>query len=170
MKRLNPAIAVIVGMLTLLSACKPTEKNYKAAYDAAKVKRQESLVDRGVTGLLQSDDSYSIRVVGGDSVWVGHDYVSLRNADDTRPSGVDGRYGVAVAAFRMPTNARAMTADLRSAGHGAWTAVDGRGKWYVLADLYPDLQQAASGARSFAADRPSYIYVGLPAPVVMHIR
>lgn len=170
MKKTVPALAAFVALIVTLPACKPTEKNYKAAYDAAKGKREQSLADRGVTGPLQSDDSYSIRVVDGDSVWVGHDYVSLRNPDDSKPSGVAGRYGVAVAAFKMPTNARAMTSDLKAAGHGAWTAVDGRGKVYVLADLYPDLQQAAAAARRFSADAPSFIYVGVPAPTVMLVR
>ena len=75
--------------------CKPTEKNYKAAYDAALSRRQEVAQEqmRPATGLL-SDDGPQMRIVGGDTVYVLRE--RLRLTDGTR---VPGKWCVGVGVF-----------------------------------------------------------------------
>lgn len=165
---------IIFIYLTLLSGmlffgCKPTEKNYKAAYDAAKARREATVSEHGIGGFLQNDETLSIRVVEGDSVWVSHERVGLRDAEGN-PVKTEPVYGVGVAVFRMPTNAVALKDDLLKRGYEASLATDGRDKWFVVSGLYSELGEAAKEARRFRDLNPSFIFVGLPSPVILYIR
>ncbi|MCM1377558.1 MAG: hypothetical protein NC097_04020 [Clostridium sp.] len=170
-RNLRNHAAVILTLIVASMAfagCKPTEKNYKAAYEAARDKRAAMLHSYDLSSPLQDDETISIKLIDGDSVWVSHERLELRPAEgDSVP---DMHYGVAFSTFKMPTNACAQAADLRAAGHRSYPATDGRGKWYVVADLYPNLPQAAAAAAKFRCENPTYIYVGLPAPVVVNLR
>ena len=86
--------------------CKPTEKNYKAAYDAALARRQEAAKEqmRPAPGVL--------RVVEGASVYVLRE--RLRLLDGTR---LPGKWSVCVGVFKMDTNAKAAVEDMRAEGY-----------------------------------------------------
>lgn len=170
MKAMRLSCLLAATAALLFAGCKPTEKNYKAAYDAAMIHKENSLADRGVTVPLQGDASIALRKVGSDSIWVSHSRFSIDNPDSDGQIAAPGRYGVAVASFRMPTNARAMSSDLRKKGYKSVAATDGREKWVVVADFYSSLEEAAAGIREFQKRNPQYIYVGQPAPVVVLLR
>ena len=70
--KIKHMICISAAMVALMFVgCKPTENNYKAAYDAAVSKRQEVAKEqmRPASGLM-SDDGPQLRVVDGDSVYV----------------------------------------------------------------------------------------------------
>lgn len=160
-------IAVIAVVALTLSACKPTESNYRAAYDAALAKRDSALRDTQVTGNLQLDDALSRRPVAGDSIWVCHE---VARAENDSLATKRGRYAVAVATFKMPTNARAMASDLQERKYPAYSAKDGKGKWYVVAADYPTIEEGAAAVRLFQRSNPTFFYVGLPEPVLLRLR
>lgn len=147
--------------------CKPTEQGYRAAYDAAKAKREQVAAEqmRPATGLL-SDDGPQLRVIGSDSVFV--DKVRLRNLDGTR---LTGKWAVAVGVFKMDTNAKSTVEAIRSQGFDhAVTAKASGGKYYALSDTVGTLDEARASALAFKQKFPDYPFVGLPgAPVlIMH--
>ncbi|MCM1152939.1 MAG: SPOR domain-containing protein [Muribaculum sp.] len=173
MKRIKTVLLIAAASLYIIGVggCKPTEKNYKAAYEAADAKRRADLEQRGLGNMtLQNDLNISKRPVGekGDSIWICHDLLTLE-ADEI--SGLsEGRYGVAVAMFRMPANANAMSEDLRSRGMKAAVGKSGNGKWFVLSNIFTTLNDAAAGIQAFERENPDFLYVGLPAPAIVNIR
>lgn len=150
----------------ILSGCKPTERNYRAAYDAALAKRQAEAEQRMLpaTGLM-SDDGPQLRVVGGDSVYVVKE--RLRPLDgDTLP---DANWALGVGVYKMGTNAKAQAEALKKEGFPAARAARAAGdRWYAIADTAATLERAVDAARRFRDAHPGYPYVGLPgAPVLI---
>ena len=145
--------------------CKPTEKNYKAAYDAALAKRQEAAAEqmRPATGLL-SDDGPQLRVVDGDTVYVLKERIRMLDG-----AQVPGHWAVAVGVYKMDTNAKASAADLRAKGFPkALVARAGGAKYYTVVSTVETLDSARVAARVFGMSFPQYPYVGLPgAPVLI---
>lgn len=158
--------AVAALMLVVAAGCKPTEKNYKAAYDAAVQKRQQAADEqmRPATGLL-SDDGPQRRVVDGDTVYVLRERILALDG-----SALSGKWGVAVGVFKIDTNAKAAASDLRGQGcPGAIPAKARGGKFYTLAATVATLDSAKSAAADFSKRFKEYPYVGLPgAPVLIN--
>lgn len=159
------SIVISAAMAALmLVSCKPTEKNYKAAYDAALKKRAEVAEQqmRPATGLL-SDDGPQLRIVDGDSIYVLRE--RLRMLDGSKPGA---HWAVAVGVFKIDTNAKASSADLNAAGwKTAAPAKAQAGKFYTIADTLASLDGARSRAREFKLAFPEYPYVGLPGSPVL---
>lgn len=164
MKRIGILISAAFVALMFVG-CKPTEKNYKAAYDAAQLKREQAAAEqmRPASGLL-SDDGPTMKVIDGDTIFVTHE--RLRLPDGERPEGV---WGVAVALYKMSTNANATVSDLKAAGiPEAIYLKSPQGKHYALAALVATLDSARSVAAEFKSKFPDYPYIGLPgAPVII---
>lgn len=80
MKKSLILLSVAIAM-TGMVGCKPTEKNYQAAYDVAKKKRQASDAldaELGIpSGGLINTDGPMLHVVHGDSVYVKVDRVRM---------------------------------------------------------------------------------------------
>lgn len=171
-KRVWGAVSLVMLLYIIGgSGCKPTEKNYKEAYEAAAAKRQADMEARGLGGMMLQDDlNISKRPMGenGDSVWICHDLLSLEVEEGiTLP---EGRYGVVTSVFKMPANARAMSSDLREAGEVAAVGKSSSGKWYVITGIYPSLNEAAEGLREFDRHHKDFHYVGLPGAAIANLR
>lgn len=155
--------AAIVALMFV--GCKPTEKNYKSAYDAALAKREQAAAEqmRPATGLL-SDDGPTMKVVDGDTLFVTRE--RLRLPDGKRP---EGEWGVAVALFKMSTNASATVDNLKEAGLPTAVYVKGtEGRHYALADITATLDSARVVVKDFRHAFPDYPFIGLPgAPVII---
>lgn len=144
--------------------CKPTENNYKAAYDAALARRQEAAAEqmRPVTGLL-SDDGPQLRVVDGDSVYILKE--RLRTPDGARP---DGKWAVAVGVYKMDTNAKAAAEAIRKEGFRQAGVVNAPGgRHYTVAALTQTLDSARIVSKVFRMALPDYPFIGLPASPVL---
>lgn len=144
--------------------CKPTEKNYREAYDAALARRREAAAEqmRPATGLL-SDDGPQLRMIDGDSVFLLRE--RLYELDGTP---VKGRWSVAVGLFRMDTNAKASAETLRQKGFPKARAVKSKGgKYYTVSAETTSLDSARIAAKVFETAMPEYPYVGLPGSPVM---
>lgn len=150
----------------MLVGCKPTENNYKAAYDAAVAKRQEAVKEqmRPATGLL-SDDGPQLRVVDGDSIYVLRETVRTLNGER-----VPAKWLVAVGVYKMDTNAKASVEALHTGGFpDAFVAKATGGKHYAVASMASTLDSARTASKVFREAYPEYPFVGLPgAPVLLN--
>lgn len=157
-------VFAVAGM-SLLSACKPTEKNYRAAYDAAVAKRQAAEAEAMLpaSGLISADGP-QMRVVEGDTLFV----ESLRLRSDSA-AWHQPAMAIAVSLYKMPTNARSAAAMLRDKGFRDAVAARATGdRWYVLAGGTESLKEAREFVKNFKKDMKEFPYIGLPgAPVII---
>ena len=157
---------ILLGMVGLMWAgCKPTEKNYRAAYDAAQAKREAAIKEQMLpaTGML-SDDGPQLRIIGGDSVYVLQERVRL--ADSRR---LPKKWAVAVGVYKMDTNAKSNAEALQGEGYkNAFVAKAPTAKYYTVTDCYMTLDSARVAGKEFRMKHKGYPYVGLPgAPVLL---
>ena len=166
-------IGVSLLLLTATMACKPTEKNYRAAYEAAQRKETDALEGMGVTVPLQSDEHLGRRTIGGHEVWVSHELlrgVAVEGSGYT-DAGLKNKYGVAVALYRMRTNAMAQAERTNAGGDPTVVATDGRERWYVVKDVSEAIRTAADAADSIARTQSAGTKLpGLQGPAVVSMR
>lgn len=153
---LGVALAAVV-----LTGCKPTEKNYKAAYDAAVSKREKANESLAADGLISEDGPREHRI-NGDTYYMLNENLSVAAGEDALKP-----VNVAVAVFKMPTNARSGAASLKDKGYGARAAQAPGDKWYVIAGSFDSLDDAASFIKGFKTKNPDFQYIGLGNPVII---
>ncbi|MDE7345649.1 MAG: hypothetical protein K2N48_02780 [Muribaculaceae bacterium] len=165
--RITLTVCLLAGMLT---SCKPTEKGYRQAYDAAKSKREQNDPDEYLlTGghKLLSDEASNWRVIAGDSLQMEHKYI--RPADGGKwPQS--GPYRLAVAMFKMTTNANSMLSDLRKGGSlQPVIATDGKDSYYIIAGSATYADSLGNVLTTFRKENPGFQYIGLtpPRPVII---
>lgn len=147
----------------VLAGCKPTEKNYREAYDAAVARREKSLADSGgeEAGLI-TDGGPRATVVDGDTIHTLSRHLSA--ADD---GGALSPVNVAVGEFRMSTNARSGAAGLASLGYASRVAKGEDDCWYAIASGFDTEEEARAFVKAFRRGNAGYVYVGLPGPVII---
>lgn len=159
-------IFLLIASVFMLSGCKPTEKGYKAAYDAALNKREAMKSDLGVdapAGELQQVDGAQLRVVDGVKVYLLSQ--RIRPADESKK--LPGEYNVAVGEYKMITNTKAQSEALIEEGYEAFPAKDTEGMYYTIAGSFPTLSEAVKFYEDYR-NKKDRVYVGLPnAPVII---
>ncbi len=160
-------MTVLLGMLW---SCKPTEKGYRQAYEAAKSKRDQVDPDEDLlTGghKLLSQEATNWRVLDGDSLQVQHMF--LRPTDGVKwPQR--GPYRLAVAMFKMTTNANSMIEDLQKRGSlQPVVATDGKNTYYIIAGSASYVDSLGNVLKTFKKENPGFQYIGLSPerPVIM---
>lgn len=151
------AIAIFVA-----TGCKPTEKNYQSAYDkalAASQRKMEKETESVNGQRMESLNGPRIEVVNGDTLYVSTDRTT---PFETTIDKEKGRTGVAVALYKMPTNARRHAETLRETYPGALVAHDGKDNYYVVVAVVKTWPEAAEAIREFKTSHPDYRYIGLP--------
>lgn len=165
------AIIFLSLIVILMVGCKPTENNYRIAYETAQSKRDKAIADAG-GHQLQLDSRFMKKAVGGDSIWVSHEMlegVSLEG-DSVAEQNMHRKNGVAVGLFRMKTNAKAMAERMRKEYPDACLATDGRERWFTVLGLYPEVEAGIEALRKFEKSHSGFRYVGLPeSPVLIRI-
>ena len=160
-------LLVISVFILLLSACKPTEKGYKSAYDAALHKREAAMADIDVKlpeGALQQVDGPQLKEVEGRQVYLLND--RLKPADIV--SELPGNYNVAIGKYKMITNCKAQAENLLKDGYQAFPATDSEGLYYTIAGSYPTLKEAVKFYEEYSKGK-NRSYVGLPnSPVIIY--
>lgn len=141
--------------------CKPTERNYQLAYDkaseAARAKTESE--STGLDGVkLESLNGPRREILDGDTIMVAKEIVKPM---DSELPDAKGKVGVAVAQYRMATNARRNVQDLKKEYPNAFVGTDGKEAHYVIIDYLPSLKDAAAAAATFATKHPDYHYMGL---------
>lgn len=153
-------------LAAVITACKPTEKNYQAAYDAAGGRKAESNIAMGGE-IMESLDGPHIEIVDNDTILVGAGTVKAVG-ENVRES--PDKIGIAVASYKMLTNASSHAADLVKAYPDAFVAFDGTERYYVVIGRVPNVKNAPEIIKEFKSRFPEYSYIGLPgAPVTVLI-
>ncbi|MDE6718161.1 MAG: SPOR domain-containing protein [Muribaculaceae bacterium] len=158
-------ILPILAAGLLIAGCKPTENNYRSAYEAAKNKREAANAEQMIpaTGLL-SDDGTMLKVVDGDTVFVSRD----RLRRDSVSEKILDTYNVAVGVYKMNTNAYAQAKALKEKGYNSVAVQTTGDRWYTIAGSFPTIEEAKGFILKFGKDNKGYPYIGLPgAPVII---
>lgn len=150
-----------------LAACKPTEQNYKAAYDAAQAKVVDNLRDTDAEHRRVQDDEFAFaREFQGDTVLQSRQSVKCADIDATKTP-----FAVGVALFKMPANAHSRAADLKKSGVDAYVGEDAEARFAVLVHPSATFAEVAVAAKTFRKLHPDFPYVGLRGePVVFIVR
>lgn len=172
-------IIIAVGVLAL-TACKPTEKNYRSAYDIAVNKRQAEQQALDAEGLV-SEDAPKPRYIDGDTLYFANEIIRMDEdfapykdakskvaAEGTPVENPLKALNVAVGMFKMNTNARSGASDLRDKGFSAFPVRAQGGKWYIIAGSFDTLDSARVFIKDFTRRNPSFPYIGLNGrPVII---
>lgn len=162
-RRFIAPIPLILLLLTGLGSCKPTEKNYRSAYDVA---RQKTLREEEERRLLQADlqiagddrlqevDGVRLEPIADTQAWILH----LRFPKDTEQK----EYSLTPARFRMPTNANAMAEQFPGA-----RVVKAADQYYVIVAETNSDSIAVAALKSFKIAHPDLSPIGLPDIVII---
>lgn len=158
------AVMILVG----LSGCKPTENNYKAAYDAALSKRENVDTERqAMAGDHQvlSLDGPQKRTIDGQEVYV--ETRRVRPEGDWAPSARP-RYMIGIGVYRMGANARALAERLRSEGYESFLGRDSDDRLWVVIPGGSHIREAVTICREFESRHKDMPWTGLPGcPVII---
>lgn len=152
-------LLIVFAMLAVcLVSCKPTEKNYKAAYDAAKAKREKAMDDDLIPegGLLQDDGARPFQLADGRRV--GYLREPVKEADD---SAEKMKYYVVVGAFKMRANAAGMMEQLKKEGDSPCLLKQSDEKWYVAAAGFINIDETSAYVAEYLKKHKDAEYIGL---------
>lgn len=159
-----------MAMMLLATGCKPTESNYKSAYDVAQKKRQAAATDPDMVipaGGIKAIGGPEKKKIGNDSVYVRAEHLKLAGDTDARV----GKWNVAVSKYRMPTNCASQVRDLESKGYKAFSMENPEGGFYVIAGSFDELGEAVDFLAKYRKGKPASVFVGLPGePVLLEKR
>lgn len=165
MKKIYLIFSLLFSLIFI--GCKPTEKNYKSAYDAALGKRQAAMADMNpdiAVGSFQSTDGPQLKVIDGVEIYLLN--TRIKPCDDN--SKLLGNYNVAVGTYKMSTNCRAQAQALREEGYSAFPAQEPDGMYFTIAASFSSLSEAVKFYKEYKKDK-NRVYVGLPdAPVIIY--
>jgi len=126
---MNKVLFIIAIAFLAIVGCKPTEENYRAAYEKAK-ERQSETGDSLTTAQLRKSQEPRLMAVGPDTLPVMTFYVA-READFGNKDLIR-KYCVVVGRFKQVFNARSMAERLVSGGFkNAFVVHDAQGYYYV---------------------------------------
>lgn len=157
--RIYSAALLLIAALCILPACKPTEKNYRSAYDTARQKtlRQEAEIlelqkDLRVAGnaQLQEVDGVRLEPLGTDTLWTMHRIFAA--ADSVAP------YSLAAGRMKMRANALAMAEDL---GKNARAARSGE-EFFIIVAESDELHDIISLRQQYLKANPGFRPLNLP--------
>lgn len=164
----NNCFLIIAFILFLqLVSCKPTEKGYQAAYDAALGKRQAAIADMDVNlpeGAILQVDGPQLKEINGVNLYLLNERIRMTDEEKRLP----GNYNVAVAVYKMPTNARSQANDFVSEGYEAFVASDKDNNFYTIVYSGDNLDEAVKFYDNFK-NSAKRTYIGLPdSPILIY--
>ncbi|MCM1110541.1 MAG: SPOR domain-containing protein [Clostridium sp.] len=152
MKRI--LIPIAAAALILGAGCKPSEKHYRAAYEAARQKQEETGgIDSTIYSAMRPQGRGSIVIAGADTLTV--QTVAIGYPKD---SGADAstvlRYNIVVGQFKQIFNARQMRQRLIGAGYEGALVVNTREPlYYVVAVSCATPEEAAAALKRISGDK-----------------
>lgn len=160
--------AIFAVIFLSLAGCHASEKGYKAAYDAAVNKRQNSNLivenEQEVIGDIKKIDGPNREQIGDLTAFCMTDYLQ-----PTESNGIElSKYNVAIASYSMPTNALSQSRMLKENGISTVVAKGKDEKFYVIVGGSENLKEAAEFSDNFIKKNPNQVYVGMPGePVII---
>lgn len=138
-------------MLLVFASCKPTEKNYRQAYELAsqRVATNENDIDAELSRRISAESKLPVMAVGTDSVPYRHEPLTAAPGEGEPKLQ---RYNMAVALYAMPTNARSHTERLKAQGYPAYMAKNAKGEFIVMAGGGTDADSLADVLKRWRKD------------------
>lgn len=156
--RLVLPLSVLFCMAVTVS-CKPTEQNYKSAYETAVRKNRESSGDADMhipEGKLLTDEKAEAQKSAGLPYNLATKFISPLE------SGISlYKYNVAVASFKMPTNCISLAERLVKDGYDAFAVKDAEERYYTVAASFASKDEAVAFAQKFEKNHASESFIGL---------
>lgn len=161
MKSILPYI-VIASALAMLTGCKTTEANYRAAYEATVHKRQQaSGVDSTLHSIISNETPKSYLTVGSDSLPLKVEYIGYtENSGATRENTC--RYNIVVGQFKQLFNAQAMRKRLIDSGYDARLLHTREPIYFVVASSCNTPEEAQAQYQRILYDKKITLPKGMP--------
>ena len=153
---LIPACAAL-----LLAACKPTEANYRQAYQAAMAAKNTEEAD-SIYGGMRRNINQSEMVVGTDTASYISQWVKVTDGGGGIKEYIK-RYCVVAGQFKQAFNAKSMRERLAGNGYpGAFVVQNSEPYYYVIAASYNDAAPAIEMIEKLKADKDLKLRAPLP--------
>lgn len=156
MRRLTEYVVLALALSALMVACKPTERNYRLAYDKAQDKARQGLTDMEYDMMLANSlppyartRTDSVRTFSEAVIW---QYTPL--AVDSGRKQTLAPYNLAVGKYSMLTNAKAHADRLAGDGWRSVVVRNGEPVYYVVVKMSADLDTVARAAHVYSARYP----------------
>ncbi len=161
------ALAVIILSLASVTGCKPSEKNYRAAYETTMAAREADATDydNTVYTRIRRQMKTGTAVVGGDTLAVNTQFVAVTPDGGCINESIK-RYCVVVGQFKQVFTAKNMRERLVDAGYpGAFVVQTREPYYFVVAGAMPSLSEAAALLKRAEAD--SSLVMRPPLPFIL---
>lgn len=156
-------LAVCFGIAAMLAACKPTEKNYKEAYDLALQKEREGL-DEETFAKIKAESEPKWRVIGTDSA-----QFEIRPFSPVSGEGAEiplKPYNVAIGKYKMMTTAVSHRSRLLEKKYPAAILTTPDKEYYVIIAECEKIEDALDVIKSYTKENPEQKYIGLSRPLI----
>lgn len=151
----------------MLTSCKPTEKGYKAAYDAALGKRESVNTDIDVNlpeGAIQDFDGAQLKEINGVKVYV----LNQRIRPVEEGMRLPGSYNVAVGTYKMITNCNSQCKALETEGYNSFAVKGADDMYFTIAGSFESIDEAIKFYQEYKSVKDR-VYVGLPhSPIIIY--
>lgn len=155
-------IFLIIGLMVALTACKPSEANYKRAYDTAIAAGRDADEDSTIYAGMRRQMSQREAVLDGDTVMIKTQWVSA-TADGGGTNDSIRQYCVVAAEFKQVFNARSMRDRLAGMGYnGAFVVQNSEPRYYVVALSTSQADEAAACLRKLRNEKALALKAPLP--------
>lgn len=161
MKKIFLLVAVIAAMA--LGACKTTEANYKAAYEAAKIQQRESAdIDSTIYGKIRRQGTTMKLAVGADTLPIRTEAIGYTDGGGVSRETVK-RYNIVVGQFKQVFNARQMRERLMAGGYPDAFIIHTREPlYYVVTQTVATPKEALAAYERVKGDRTIVLRDPLP--------
>ncbi len=162
------AAALVILALASLWGCKPSEKNYRIAYETAMAAREDTDSTETVYTRIRRQMKTGTAVVGGDTIAVNTQFVAVTPDGGGIKESLK-RFCVAVGQFKQVFTAKNMRERLVDNGYpGAFVVQTREPYYFVIAGASPSLAEAAALLDRVSADttftlRPPLPFILQPA-------
>lgn len=150
-------VFVLAIAASLLAGCKPTEKNYKLAYDKAMEKKHAGVTEEVYDMMLQESlprymhtPGDSVRTFSEAIIWQ-YTPVEVDSGRKTDPAP----YNLAVAKYSMLTNAKSHADNLAADGWKSCVFRNGEPVYYVVVKRSANLDSVAKAAHEYVRRYPT---------------
>lgn len=153
MKKIIFSIITTAMFCSIFSACKTSEKNYRAAYELAQQKKTDS--DSETDDLIKKDDQPRQLTIDGVTLPIKSIYTTpVRNIEGFNPADVK-KYNVVIASFRQLFNAKSVRKRAIDAGFDkALILVDRDQVYYVVAQSCATAAEAETALKKVTKSNP----------------
>ncbi|MCM1291533.1 MAG: hypothetical protein NC201_04920 [Prevotella sp.] len=159
MKRIQYIYYLLAALIFLLPSCKPTENNYKKAYEAAKAKREKDASDPDIIipgGKLANDDSPKVESLDGVSYLI--KYQPLKLIAGNAPLQ---QFNVAIASYKMTANATSHWERIKKQFPDAVLVQNPNEIYFVCIGGYSEKTSAVNALKDYMEKYPDAQYLGI---------